>query len=398
MPNRDISLMDKIVKKAIEAIDNSRNAIFDIAEGAKKECGRLEEELKQLKIQATNCIDRVELLENNLQKSRQRLAILSRNYENTSQEELRAAYETADKYRIDLAVEREKEKFLIAKRNDLEIRLKESFITVEKAEMLVENVSTAMDILTKQLGEVNEKLEEVDKKKFLGFRVIKAQEEERSRVAREIHDGPAQIMSNIVLKAEVCEKLADVDILKLKEELKNLKGVVRDCLKDIRRIIYDLRPMSLDDLGLVTTITKYVENYKNETGINATINVFGKENSEIDSNKRLAIFRITQEALSNIKKHSKAKNASVKLEYTNSKIAVHISDDGKGFNPQQVKLDRDETSGGFGLFSMRERIELLDGEFTIDSEISRGTKIRATLPLKWVNYKKVTDIIIKGVI
>jgi len=92
-------------------------------------------------------------------------------------------------------------------------------------------------------------IEDMKQKRLLGIRIIKAQEEERQRVAREIHDGPAQSMSNIVLKAEICERLVDSDPEKAKDELRTLKSVVRDTLRDVRKIIYDLRPMSLDDLG-----------------------------------------------------------------------------------------------------------------------------------------------------
>jgi len=129
------------------------------------------------------------------------------------------------------------------------MRLKEAYKTVEKADNLISQIGISLSYLTGDLENVSLQIEDMKQKRLLGIRIIKAQEEERQRVAREIHDGPAQSMSNIVLKAEICERLVDSDPEKAKDELRTLKSVVRDTLRDVRKIIYDLRPMSLDDLG-----------------------------------------------------------------------------------------------------------------------------------------------------
>jgi len=134
------------------------------------------------------------------------------------------------------------------------MRLKEAYKTVEKADNLISQIGISLSYLTGDLENVSLQIEDMKQKRLLGIRIIKAQEEERQRVAREIHDGPAQSMSNIVLKAEICERLVDSDPEKAKDELRTLKSVVRDTLRDVRKIIYDLRPMSLDDLGLIPTL------------------------------------------------------------------------------------------------------------------------------------------------
>jgi len=277
-------------------IDKSRDAIFDIAEGARLECNRLEQELKELKLEAKTTIEKSDLLEVELKKSRMRLATISKNFNRYTQEDIRVAYESADKVRVELAVNREHEKYIILRRNDLERRMKEALGTVSKAELLVNQVGTIMDYLSGDLSNLNGHLDDSEKRKFLAIRVIKAQEEERSRVAREIHDGPAQSMSNVVLKAEICEKLIDIDIEQARGELQNLKKIVRESLKDVRRIIYDLRPMSLEDLGLLPTLQKYVENFSLETGIDVSFQRRGLDMVVDDKNLNLTIFRIVQEA------------------------------------------------------------------------------------------------------
>ncbi|HEY8500424.1 MAG TPA: sensor histidine kinase, partial [Clostridia bacterium] len=198
MESFDINRLKRIVKNTINMIDKSREAIYDIAEGARRECIRLEEELQQLKIEVEKIIVQGEELEQQLKKSRMRLAYISKNFDKYTQDDIRDAYESADKIRIELAVNREREKFTIIRRNDLERRLKEAYGTVKKAEELVNQVGTVMDYLSGDLSNLDIHLEDAEKRKYLAIRIIKAQEEERSRVAREIHDGPAQVMSNVV--------------------------------------------------------------------------------------------------------------------------------------------------------------------------------------------------------
>lgn len=380
MASFDISHLNRIIKETLNMIDKSREAIYDIAEGARRECSRLEEELNELKLEVAGIIEQSDILEAELKKSRVRLAAISRNFDRYTQDDIRIAYENADKIRIDLAVNREREKYSILRRNDLERRMKEAYGTVNKAELLVNQVGTIMDYLSGDLSSLNDHLDDSEKRKYLAIRVIKAQEEERSRVAREIHDGPAQSMSNVVLKAEICEKLIDINLDQARSELQNLKKIVRESLKDVRRIIYDLRPMSLEDLGLLPTLQKYVESFSMETGIDVSFHRRGLDMVIDDKNLNLTIFRVVQEALNNIRKHSEAKTAVVRVEFTPVSIALKISDTGKGFDTKCIKVEKDDHSGGFGLFSMKERIELMNGKMEVSSQPGKGTVVKVILP------------------
>ncbi|MCX8131876.1 MAG: sensor histidine kinase [Clostridia bacterium] len=376
----DVVKLDKIVKKTIEAINSSKSEIFDIAEGARKECKRLEEELNQLKTQVKELIENVEVIEAELKESKRKLLLVNKNYERYSQEELKEAYEKADNLRIELAVKREQEQFFIKRRNDLEVRIKESYKTVQKADNLITHVGVALGYLTGDLQELSVQLEDIQQRQLMGLRIIKAQEEERQRVARDIHDGPAQSMSNVVLKAEICERLIDVDIIKAKVELNNLKKIVRESLQDVRKIIYNLRPMSLDDLGLVPTLQRYIMTFQEDTGISVAFKTRGLFD-DIRPVIALTVFRIVQEAMSNIKKHAAAQNAVINLEFFEKDLKLYIYDDGRGFNTDDLKVKSEDINGGFGLFSMKERIDLLSGEFKINSEPGKGTRINITIPL-----------------
>jgi two-component system sensor histidine kinase DegS len=376
----DINRLDKIIKKTIEAINNSRNEIYDIAENARKECNKLEEELFQLKIQVKEIIERVEVLEAELKESKKRLLLVNKNFGKYSQSQLKEAYEKADNLRVELAVKREQEQNLIRRRNELEVRLKDSLKTIEKADRLASHVGVAMGYLKGDLQEISLQLEDLQQKQLLGLRIIKAQEDERQRVARDIHDGPAQSMSNLVLKAEICERLVDVDVEKVKTELRNLKRIVRESLQDVRKIIYNLRPMSLDDLGIIPTLQRFISNFQDDTGIMVS---FKHKGVYVDSKPviSLTIFRIVQEALSNVNKHARAQNIVVNIEFLTSEIKLYIYDDGEGFNVDDLKVKNNDINSGFGLVSMKERIELLGGDFKINSEIGKGTRINILIPL-----------------
>lgn len=376
----NVSRLNQIVKDTINMIDRSREAIYDIAEGARNECERLKNDLEELKKEVERIIQKNDELEAELKSSRERLAAVSKNFGEYSQEDIRAAYEKADKIRVELAVNRERERFAIIRRNELERRLLEASKTVDRAELLINQVGTVMEYLSGDLNSLNVQLEDAEKRKYLAIRVIKAQEEERSRVAREIHDGPAQTLSNVVLKTEICEKLIDTDINKAKEELKNLKKIVRDSLVDVRRIIYALKPMSLDDIGLIPTLKKYIDNFSSETGISVNFQKRGIEKEINEENLALTIFRVVQEALNNVKKHSEAKHANVCIEFMPVSVRLTISDKGKGFDTDSIKVSKDDNMGGFGLLSIKERVELLDGTMEIKSCSGKGTTISVVLP------------------
>ncbi|MCX7745529.1 MAG: sensor histidine kinase [Clostridia bacterium] len=376
----DLARMDEIIKKTIDAINNSKNEIYDIAESARKECNNLEEELNMLKLQVKELIETVEVLEVELKESKKKLMLVSKNHDKYSEEDLKAAYEKADNLRLQLAVKREQEQFLIKRRNDLEIRIKESYKTVQKADNLISQVGVALEYMNGDLQKVSLQLEDMQQRQLMGLRILKAQEEERQRVARDIHDGPAQSMSNVVLKAEICERLIDVDIDKTRVELQNLKKIVRDSLQDVRKIIYNLRPMSLDDLGLIPTLERYIVTFKDTAGIEVSFKNRGIHEG-IKTIISLTVFRIVQEALSNIGKHAKAHKAAINLEQLENNLKLYIYDDGQGFNVNDLKSSQEDINGGFGLFSMKERVELLDGEFKIDSEPGKGTRLNITIPL-----------------
>jgi len=376
----DFSQIDIIINKTVEAIDKSKTEIFSISEFAKRELKKIEDEFEEAKKYVIEMALVVKNIEDELISSKRKLLATNKFFEKYDEQDKKAIYEKTDNLRIELAVKREMEQMAIKKRNELELRVRDAMKMVEKTDKLLSVVGSAMGMLTGDLQSVSTQLGELSQRQGLGIKIIKAQEDERQRIAREIHDGPAQSMSNVVLKAEICEKLMESDVEASKIELKELKSVVKDSLQDVRRIIYNLRPMSLDDLGLIPTLQRYINTFIEQTGISVILKARGNY-EDIKPVISLTIFRVMQESLSNIKKYANAKKVSVNIENLNNYIIFSIIDDGIGFDINEAKKKHFNIDSGFGLFSMRERVELLQGEFELISEKGKGTKITVKVPI-----------------
>jgi two-component system sensor histidine kinase DegS len=205
------------------------------------------------------------------------------------------------------------------------------------------------------------------------FQII---EEERMRIARDMHDGPAQSMANLVLQAEVLEKLLLKDPAAVVTELIDFKSVVREALDETRRLIFDLRPMTLDDLGLVPTLRRFVKEFGDKVGVAARFHLVGEER-RLPGNYEGVLFRIVQEALANARKHASARNVDVTLTLQQHRAVAVVKDDGDGFDVVATEARQGRTRH-LGLISMRERADLEKGALEIRSQLGKGTEVRVT--------------------
>ncbi|MGE5577405.1 MAG: sensor histidine kinase [Syntrophothermus sp.] len=373
-----LATMDAAVKEAIQALTRSREQVFEIVDLSRFEYRRLRTEVEEIKAQTRELVEQVDALEVRARECRQRLAEVSKDFRRYSESDIKKAYEEAEAAQTALMLAREREQVLRKRRDETAQSLRRLETMVGKAEDLVNNVSVALDFLTVNLNKMLPELEELRMRNLMGSRIIMAQEEERKRVSREIHDGPAQAMANVVLHAEICEKLYDSGRPGLKEELTLLKNLVKESLSELRQIIFDLRPMTLDDLGLVPTLHRYLEKYQQAGDFAVVLNIKGRE-ARLGASAEVALFRLVQEALQNVKKHARASQVKITLEYSSAQVVVVIEDNGVGFDVAKI---RREAAGkeSFGLLSMRERVELLNGSFQIKAAPSSGTRIVASIP------------------
>ncbi len=251
---------------------------------------------------------------------------------------------------------------------------------IEQVRQMADEAEGSLSSLQRSFGEVAGHWESMKARHKIGERVIKAQEEERRRVAREIHDGPAQAMANVVLRTEICERLLKAGRTEVHQELDQLKMLVKGTLRELRQIIFDLRPMALDDLGLVPTLNRYLENLRQHHGVPVSLGVSGPE-CRLDPTHEVAIFRVVQESVNNARRHAQASCIQVQIEFAaDDNVAIIIEDDGVGFDMEELTAEWINRES-FGLMGMKERIELLDGEMNVTSVPGKGTRIVATLPL-----------------
>jgi len=383
MYNRENKRLDLIIDTTIGSIETSNNEIKQISHFAKTEYQELEEEFLRLRIEASDLIDRVERLDKEYRISKSRLLIINKNYGNYSEQDMKEIYEKTDALRVQLAVEKERETNIIKRRNELELHLKSVRKIAEKADKLSNDFDIAYGVLTGNLRQITEKIDDIQNKEIWGLRVIQAQEAERHRIARDMHDGPAQSLSNLGLKAELCLKLLDKDIDRSRLELQTLKLLIRSTIDDTRRLIYNLRPMSIDDLGLIPTLERYIDRVEQKNDFSIELNVKynnQQKNENISEVISLTIFRIVQESFNNIQKYAKADQIILEIEFCDSHIDVTIQDNGIGFDVNNIKTNLKEDKG-FGLSMMKERVNLLLGKFVIKSEIEKGTIILISLPI-----------------
>ena len=372
----DTKALDEVIGKMMDTVGSSKQEIFEIGEKCRKDVVLLTDELKEIKQEVLDTISEGDSLEQKARFSRKRLSEVSKHFNNFSEEEVRQVYEVAHRIQIDLNLNRQKEKQLRLRRDDLERRLCRLSETIEKADQLVSRITVVLQYLSSDLKQIGEVLADAKQKQDFGLKIIEAQEEERKRISREIHDGPAQMMANVMMRSDLVEKVyqqhgADEAM----KEIRKMKKMVRDALYEVRHIIYDLRPMALDDLGLIPTLKKYlktIEEYFQQTRINFVC--IGEER-RFPAKYEVALFRLVQEAVQNVMKHAEAREVSVKLEIQRDFITVVVRDNGKGFDMEQKKTN------SFGLIGMRERVDILDGELSIDSQIGKGTVVVIQLPL-----------------
>jgi len=209
-------------------------------------------------------------------------------------------------------------------------------------------------------------------------RVVEAQEREKQRLSRQMHDGPAQALTNLILQAEICERLFDTDPDRARAELINLKGAVAATFQKVKGFILNLRPMMLDDLGVVPTLRRYVDSYADNSGVLTNLTVTGKER-RLESHREVTIFRLIQELLNNAYEYGRASSVQINLDIGDQLVRASVEDNGSGFELTDALASPDADK--LGLATMRERVEMLGGQIHFDSSLGRGTKASFEMPV-----------------
>lgn len=203
--------------------------------------------------------------------------------------------------------------------------------------------------------------------------------EERTRIACEIHDGLVQSLAGVNFKLELCQQLAKTDPTACRRTIQETKTQLKMAIQEARQVIFNLRPLQYDKMELVPGLTNYLKSYETQTHIKTEFTVVGDEH-RLYPRTKIFLFRIVQEALSNVEKHAKADRATVHLAIANNRLTVTIVDNGIGFDVEAISRDPEKWDH-FGLRGILERARLVGGDATISSKKGHGTRIVIEVPM-----------------
>jgi two-component system sensor histidine kinase UhpB len=252
---------------------------------------------------------------------------------------------------------------------DLTLGLQEKNKQLEASNLVEkERLFEAISQQREQLRALNQKLTEV-------------QEAERKQLARELHDEMGQALTAISINlAAIAQEIPSECAPDIQERLNEAKALADQTLEQVRELSFNLRPATLDDLGLVPTLRWYIKQCAKRANIQIELEVSGLKD-RLPARIETTLYRLFQEALTNVTRHAQATTVRLALRRRRASVIAQIKDDGRGFDVAQV-LDREVMKDGTGLLGMRERVGLLDGVFKIQSEPGSGTQVSIEIPLK----------------
>ncbi len=259
--------------------------------------------------------------------------------------------------------------------DEMRVALKQSLESVEQANQLLER---RVEARTKELEGLYRQLREREEwRGELLRKVISAQEDERKRIARELHDETSQTLSALAIGLETALAKYPSDVSKAR--LVDAKALAVRTINELHRLIYDLRPSVLDDLGLISAIRWYAERQLESRGISVRCE-FADTDARLAPETETALFRVVQEAITNIAKHARAETVLIQCAVRDGALTIEIEDDGQGFDPSTLPPPA-ARERGLGLMGMRERVELLGGTLILDSAPGRGARIAVSVPV-----------------
>lgn len=350
--------------------DETQQKLDEALASYREELERTRREIQEVEVLVRQGTVEVEKLAQRELSVSNRVRDLEVNLDRYSKDEIRNFYTAAQEVQMRLQGMRNQLEQVQGRREMLKARQGQLFTMVE----LLEQVGTRAHAGKASTGDNG-----IDTEAVIAG-IIQSQESERLRISLQMHDGPAQSMSNLVLRAEICQRLIDRDLEQARAELNSMKTAINTTLQDTRKFIFDLRPMTLDDLGLVPTLRRYATQFGEKSNLEVNLMVQNVE-QRLPSHYEVTIFRFVQEALNNVVKHAGANQVRVLLDGSGGALQIIIEDDGAGFHVTET-LANAGTRRSMGLTSMRQQIEvLLRGEFGIESAIGRGTRVAATIPL-----------------
>lgn len=341
--------------------------LSEISEQAQKERQQLESETREIDVLVKQTTGEVERLQQRQTEFVGRLRQLDANLESFSRDEIKNIYAGANDAQMRLFMMRNQLEQLQTKQRNIQ-RFRAQ---LERVSLLAEQVSEASATFVIQGDDSHGS----DQQSII--QIIEAQEVERQHLARQMHDGPAQSLTNLILQAEIVERLFDTDLGRARTELDNLKNTASTTFQRIRDFIFDLRPMMLDDLGLIPTLKRFTQTYETKTHLPTHLQTTGEHT--LSSYVEVTLFRAIQELLNNIARHAHASRVHIALDMQADPVVLTVEDDGTGFDVENAMATARQR-GSSGLATIEKRVQMLGGKVQVQSGTGRGTRVRIELP------------------
>ncbi|WP_324717141.1 histidine kinase [Carboxydochorda subterranea] len=370
----------RIFDATLRAVEDGHRRLSELVQVVRSEYERACSALEQVKQEVLRQVEQVDDLEAKSRVARFDLFRVSRDFQNHTEQDVRQAYEAAERIQILLGEARERERFLKERRAELERTVARLGDLVRQAETTETNMRAALQALHGHYSGVSESLGSWQARQELSRRIITAQEEERRRLARELHDGTAQSLAGIAVELELAERMVDGGPEGVRRQLDRLRTLVKESLTEVRRVISDLRPMALDELGVISAVRRHADRLSALGGPPIEVVVHGPER-RFDPAMEVAAFRVIQEAIHNARRHAGASHIWVYMEVGGTYLNVTVRDDGRGFDVERVREEARQR-GSIGLISMEERVKLFGGRFSIHSTPGHGSRVVARFPVE----------------
>lgn len=376
--NEEMNNINDVLSLVIQDIHKGKERIFNIAENLREQYSKDSNELEYITNKIDELISEIKKLEYADKNMRKKLAEASMNFQE-DEEVVKKIYDDALDVRVDYLTKQKEEKRLLNKKEALEKNLESNATNIDEADSALEQVSVVINYLQ---GDISNNIEMVEENNKIAYaiRFVEAQEKERNRISREIHDGPAQYLASSLMRIDFCKMLLTKNLDEGLVELEDLKTNLKKTLKEVRNIIFDLKPPFLNGVTLVAALEDLMEAFQEEC--NTEIKMRIRDNDIIlDYIVEVAVYRIIQEILSNVKKHAEAEKVDVKLELTKENVHINIKDNGKGFDINTLLKNLRNSSKSYGITGIYDRVEELGGTIKVNTEINKGTEYKIKLPV-----------------
>lgn len=373
LSNSAISALKEAIQNTAESIREGRKQVETILQHTLEEILRLEQEHANLKKDCLGAIEQVEQLEKESKLARERLMVVNRDVRKYTETDMQQAYESAQKLQASLGQWREREAQLRVRRDDVARQLKGLQGTVNRAEAVLLQFDHISSYLRVDLDGVTSMIGAAHEQALLGLQMLQIQEDEKKVFATRLHDGPMQSLASVAMLMQIPDHE-----LGQGGHARNIRTRLNDVLGDIRQVVFDLRPPLLDDLGLVPTLRRYLQQWESTTKVMGYVRLLGLE-AALSPTEKVTVFRGVQEALNNVVKHSEATEVSIALLYGPDSLRVCIEDNGVGI--ESVDWQDWLENGKLGLALCRQRLGMLGGTVEIAKRSPVGTELIMELPI-----------------